>query len=363
MERQQGLNRLVTAAAVRTGDPEVDRRGNTLMATLALTAPAMVVSAIIFWTAPNGQLSAAVTICVGVLAVCLLPICRAGHVEFTAYAFLTLLWVLVVAQPVISGDLSTNASLVAPVGAFILFVLPYHRRWMAGVWAATAILALWFGTNDADTYLTPRDVQLLNAAVVAASAILVIGFAAGQLLLAARRQRELTARLREKEGRLTEMERAANTDALTGLANRRALAPLLDESVPLCAETAVALVDLDNFKDVNDQMSHSAGDRVLSKFAELLRSSLRSTDMIFRLGGDEFLVVAESGGTKGLMTSLERHRQALRNSSWCDLPEALRPTMSAGVTSAADLTLNQAIQRADELLRTAKRSGRDRITI
>lgn len=331
------------------------------MAALLLTVPAMAVSAIIFWGAPSGRLSAGVAVLVGISALALLPLCRAGHIEITAYAYLGLLWLLVVVQPVISGDLSTNASVVPPVGAFTLFLLPYRRRWLAAVWTASALLALWFGTNDADTFLAPRQVQLLNAAVVATCTILAIGFAAGQLLAAARRQRQLAALLREKEGRLGELERAANTDPLTGLLNRRALEPLLDQRLSSGFDTAVAVVDLDNFKDVNDQVSHGAGDNVLTVFADILRSSVRETDLLFRVGGDEFLVVAETGGVTGLTRSLERHRAALRATAWCDLPERLRPTMSAGVTRGSDQILSQAISQADSLLREAKRAGRDQI--
>lgn len=345
---------------VTTGDPERDRRGNTLLVALWLTMPAMVLAAAIFWDVPNGHLSGAVVLLVGATSAALIPVCRSGHVDITTYTYMTALLFLVVAQPVISGDLSTNAVLVPPLAAFTMFLLPYNRRWLVAIWVVAAIAALWAGTNDQDTVLAPRTTQLLNTALVAVTTVLAIGFAAGELLAASRRQRELAETLREHQGRLGEMERLAITDPLTGLFNRRALDPLNDKVLPSSDGTAVALVDLDNFKDVNDRVSHSAGDVTLAAFAQALRASTRSTDIVFRIGGDEFLVVAEEGGVAGLTASLERNRQHLRELEWPHLPIELAPTMSAGVVSGAGIALRDAMQRADTLLHKAKADGRDR---
>lgn len=217
---------------VTTGDPERDRRGNTLLVALWLTMPAMVLTAAIFWNVPNGHLSGTVALLVGVASAVLVPVCRSGHVDIATYTYMAALLLLVVAQPVISGDLSTNALLVPPLAAFTMFLLPYDRRWLVVIWGVAAIAVLWVGTNDDDTVLAPRTTQLLTTALVSASTVIVIGLAAGELLAASRRQRELTRTLREQRGRLGEMERLANTDPLTGLFNRRALEPMSDRALP-----------------------------------------------------------------------------------------------------------------------------------
>ncbi len=346
---------------VTTGDPERDRRGNTLLVALWLTMPAMVLTAAIFWNVPNGHLSGTVALLVGVASAVLVPVCRSGHVDIATYTYMAALLLLVVAQPVISGDLSTNALLVPPLAAFTMFLLPYDRRWLVVIWGVAAIAVLWVGTNDDDTVLAPRTTQLLTTALVSASTVIVIGLAAGELLAASRRQRELTRTLREQRGRLGEMERLANTDPLTGLFNRRALEPMSDRALPPGDGTGVALVDLDSFKDVNDLVSHSAGDSTLAAFARALQSSTRSTDVVFRVGGDEFLVVAEEGGVAGLTCCLERLQHHLKDIEWPHLPVDLAPTMSAGVVSGAGITLWDAIQEADALLHRAKAAGRDRI--
>src|SRR4051794_34279774 len=115
--------------------------------------------------------------------------------------------------------------------------------------------------------------EILMAAAIAA-------LAAGNVLAVrrARRYRLLGA----------ESERAADRDELTGLANRRAFDRILAE---LGSEAAVILIDLDNFKQVNDRLGHRAGDRLLRDVASELRTRVRESDVVARLGGDEFAVV------------------------------------------------------------------------
>ncbi|TGV30931.1 GGDEF domain-containing protein, partial [bacterium M00.F.Ca.ET.168.01.1.1] len=85
-------------------------------------------------------------------------------------------------------------------------------------------------------------------------------------------------------------QREAQTDALTGLLNRRALFDLHGRT-PVGAFTAVLVFDLDGFKAINDQFGHAAGDEVLKAFAEVLSSSLRPNDSVARMGGEEFAMV------------------------------------------------------------------------
>lgn len=142
----------------------------------------------------------------------------------------------------------------------------------------------------------------------------------------------------------------AGTDHLTGLYNRRALEPVLANLPP---RTAVAMVDLDRFKDLNDRCGHEAGDRALRGYAQLFTTCLHDGDVAARWGGEEFLLVLDdSGGGRDLVHRL------------LDRARATQPvTFSAGLTlaGAAEDPL-QLLGRVDRLLYEAKRSGRDRVT-
>jgi diguanylate cyclase (GGDEF)-like protein len=142
----------------------------------------------------------------------------------------------------------------------------------------------------------------------------------------------------------------AHTDHLTGLGNRRGLDEALEG---LEIGDAVVLIDLDDFKAVNDTYGHEAGDRVLKDFATTLRASLRADDLAFRFGGEELVVIMRHGDSTadGAVSLLERVRD-----SWTALH---RPTFSAGTSVHRGGSTAETVNRADGALYEAKRSGRD----
>lgn len=159
----------------------------------------------------------------------------------------------------------------------------------------------------------------------------------------------------------------ARTDALTGLANRRhslsylelAISALARASVPL----AVALVDLDHFKNINDSYGHAAGDAVLRDFADLARQALRQSDLVGRIGGEEFLMVFPATSVDDAAAAVERIRCSL-DGRRVAIPGAAPITYSfssgvCGVELSDDI--NVALERADRALYTAKRAGRNRV--
>ena len=157
---------------------------------------------------------------------------------------------------------------------------------------------------------------------------------------------------------------AAETDPLTGLANRGAVMARFTAAVGKAREhgepVTVSLIDLDHFKRINDTFGHDAGDRVLVDFANLGRATIRSSDMLGRVGGEEFVLVMP-GGRAGGSEVVEKLRARVARSR--PLPDtALTYTMSAGIAaiepgeSADDL-----YGRADRLLYRAKASGRNRV--
>jgi diguanylate cyclase (GGDEF)-like protein len=163
-----------------------------------------------------------------------------------------------------------------------------------------------------------------------------------------------------------DVERQATTDGLTGVWNRRTLDRRLDEAVarvrrsgqPLC----VVLTDVDHFKSVNDTWGHATGDEVLKGVAKTLVSCARTTDVVGRLGGEEFVVVCEGTDLDGAVVVAERMRAAIKAQRF-DTPRGpLSVTSSFGVALlTVDETGHAALERADQHLYKAKQQGRDRV--
>ena len=160
--------------------------------------------------------------------------------------------------------------------------------------------------------------------------------------------------------------RAAQTDALTGLSNRRhALQQLQralanDAAWPLC----VVLLDLDDFKRINDELGHAAGDRVLGDFARQLQASIRREDGCGRLGGEEFLLILPTAarGQAGAIT--ERLLARVRQARPLEAQPQRGYTCSAGMAEARwGESVEELLQRADAALYRAKAAGRDRLEL
>jgi diguanylate cyclase (GGDEF)-like protein len=161
------------------------------------------------------------------------------------------------------------------------------------------------------------------------------------------------------------VERQALVDGLTGLANRRAAAEALHAEAAragrLETPLSVVLADLDGFKDVNDAHGHTVGDAVLRIFAEVLRETLRDSDVAGRWGGEEFLLLLPGADEDGAAQLAERVRVGLAARSVPGIP-GLRVTASFGVAEyAGETNTEQLIAAADSALYRAKRAGKDRV--
>jgi diguanylate cyclase (GGDEF)-like protein len=164
----------------------------------------------------------------------------------------------------------------------------------------------------------------------------------------------------------------SQTDDLTGLANRRKAVQLLEYQVELSnkqnSPLAVAVIDLDYFKQINDQFGHAVGDLVLKEFALLSKASLRGADIIGRIGGEEFLIALPKTALDDAITILDKLRLNAHsiadafNLSEKSRDKLLSVSVSIGVTAyQAGETSEQVIGRADKILYSAKNSGRDRV--
>ena len=165
------------------------------------------------------------------------------------------------------------------------------------------------------------------------------------------------------------LEELATRDGLTGLLNRRQLEQRLREAIRMCSRyklhTSLILLDIDDFKDVNDTLGHPAGDTVLRRYAEVLKDAIRSTDMAFRFGGDEFLVMLPNTSPDVAAILGRRLMIALQQVDLDGLPEASRPTVSVGIGAVppeANET-SEALSAVDEALYQAKAGGKGRLFV
>ena len=154
-------------------------------------------------------------------------------------------------------------------------------------------------------------------------------------------------------------------DPLTGLLNRHALVRRFIEITQLARITdqpvCLVLCDIDNFKLVNDRYGHQAGDAVLRDLAYDLRQRLRSFELVYRLGGEEFLLVLPGSDSEGGLEAGERLRAAVEQLE----PEGISITMSVGVSAARgeDVDYDSLFRAADTALYDAKNSGRNRVSV
>lgn len=164
----------------------------------------------------------------------------------------------------------------------------------------------------------------------------------------------------ELETRNADLAELSRTDALTGLPNRRAFDAALEAALASTEPSrgiAVALVDIDHFKTINDLQGHPAGDAVLADVARVLRTSAGSHATVARYGGEEFALLLANVDAMGAELQAEYVREAVQN-----LPAGFPVTVSIGVAlRQREETAVSLVARADQALYAAKRGGRNRV--
>jgi diguanylate cyclase (GGDEF)-like protein len=176
------------------------------------------------------------------------------------------------------------------------------------------------------------------------------------------------SRLREAERQAVLLRRHALEDPLTGLGNRRSAERRLGAMRLVVEPMSLAVVDVDRFKEVNDGASHTHGDAVLRRVADLLREHSRTGDEVYRWAGDEFLVVLPTATQAQAVVVMERLRAAVAAADWTDLQVREPVTVSVGVATAAagdgeaaTVGWRALFDTADLHLFSAKRGGRNRV--
>ena len=194
---------------------------------------------------------------------------------------------------------------------------------------------------------------------------------------------QLTVKLGETQSFLTQLMRDSKnlddqinriralslTDELTGLANRRSFLQRLENEVERAQRyghsLSVALIDLDHFKQVNDQFGHGSGDEVLRRIATNILSAFRHSDLVSRYGGEEFAVLMPNTDLNGAIQSLCNTKTIVGNTGWMYQDRQLpMPTFSVGLAlyQTGEMPENL-IERADNALYRAKRLGRNRLEV
>ena len=168
--------------------------------------------------------------------------------------------------------------------------------------------------------------------------------------------------------RKDELWTQANIDTLTGIPNRRAIFKSLEKNVMLCSQyeqpLGVMMIDLDHFKSINDGFGHDGGDIVLKEASIRMQDCIRTSDMIGRFGGEEFLAIVPNGTVEELQSIAERIRSSLESSPVSTDDFVIPVTCSIGVAVMLDYekeSIEDIIQRADKALYVAKEMGRNRV--
>jgi diguanylate cyclase (GGDEF)-like protein len=261
--------------------------------------------------------------------------------EFGVAAAWCLAQLLIAASVALTGDVHSPA-----IGWFAIPIVTLSARFnKRGVWAGLAFtLTLLLASTVA---VDPR--AFLDAPQHVTSAIAIV--VAVAILSTALMSSELEHRT------------GAVLDPLTGLFNRAALeqrfAELAHQASITGASVGMVIGDLDNFKEINDTHGHARGDAVLRDAAYAMRKALRSFDLLYRLGGEEFVVLLPDATT----TDARRVAEHLRTALAFAKPGGLAVSISLGVASAsgADVTFAQLFEDADRALYEAKQRGRNQV--
>jgi len=168
---------------------------------------------------------------------------------------------------------------------------------------------------------------------------------------------------------LKTLQEEATTDELTGLINRRRFMELAENELKRALRfhhpLAIALLDIDRFKHINDVYGHAAGDKALIAIARILREEIRETDVAARLGGDELILILPETTAAGAFDVLERCRSVVAAQEIPITDKSISLTMSVGIASlkSNQETLSVLMERADRALYQAKHAGRDQVAM
>ena len=257
--------------------------------------------------------------------------------------------------------LGQYSSLYYFVLLFMQLIIPYATAKVRGTVCGVIWLAL-MGSLFILPFHTPaHSLTLVQSQALSAFNVNLTFFALILIMLISNLSRAVIARNNER--RMEEYRNQANTDALTGLHNRR-WAELFFQGLlknEPDGHWCVAMLDIDKFKNINDTLGHPVGDEVLRHLARTLQSSLRKSDTLFRWGGEEFLLVLSSVNLETAMAILDKLRRGIDESTLPIAGTQLHFTVTIGI-APLDLTdVDGSIALSDKNLYYGKNNGRNRV--
>lgn len=170
----------------------------------------------------------------------------------------------------------------------------------------------------------------------------------------------LLRRMKSTNAKMSDLKQASQTDALTGLFNRRAMDIFLEDFEDTRQPIALISLDIDHFKKVNDTFGHDTGDKVLQRLSDLMREYSRDGDIPCRMGGEEFMLLLPSTTLEAAIEVADRLRSAVENTA---IDTVGHITISLGVTTWhwGMQSMMDSLKDVDELMYRAKREGRNRL--
>lgn len=246
-------------------------------------------------------------------------------------------------------------------------VLHFNRREFLLSWILLSLatgMVLWTVGGDADIALSTNTERAIFPVVIA----LVLGRFAAINAEVSRLRRRLHDKNKDLADVTAKLAELATHDDLTGIWNRRKFMEMLQEERMRAERSgsgfAVAILDLDRFKQVNDRFGHLVGDVALKEAAALLQAAMRATDRAARYGGEEFVLLLVNINPEALRATVERVREAVGGYDWERIAPGLHMTISIGVAAwRPGEDVEHVLKRADEALYAAKEAGRNCIRI
>lgn len=253
-------------------------------------------------------------------------------------------------------------------------LIPHHTKQLS-VAAVISVTSSATAAADNSAAQFPGDTPAVLVLILLAFIVMAL------LVLVVLRLRRMAAALRAEVVRHADTEQQlvlrnqellqlASTDLLTGLANRRAIMQQAMVEIRRAnryqKDLAVLMLDIDHFKQINDQHGHAAGDKVLVEFADLCRQSIRDTDLAGRYGGEEFFILLPEIDVKTAILSAERIRMTVAEHAF-----TLRDNTVLNITCSLGIAmylpdrddLDKLLLRADQALYQAKHQGRNRCCV
>lgn len=281
---------------------------------------------------------------------------RKSRQAFAGVAVVVLLTLLIFARDSLGKGFRVNLMNILFTMMATGSILMQLKHWKTKTRVERGYAFVWFATVALFVaHMVTYDTSVPYESLASISLLIILPALIGFLLLAT-----LSVALDS----LKTLKDSAHTDWLTGLFNRRYFYQHIPTLISLTnrqrSQCALMMIDIDNFKDLNDTHGHELGDKVLKEFSNTLRRAIRDHDVPFRWGGEEFLIVLPMTNLPEAQLTGQRLLQHIRQMTVPHMSGAVSVTASAGVTSVElNENLDDAIERADQYLYGAKAAGKD----